>query len=181
MVLGPLPLVLESERIRYLAQTVNSNEQGEEPVTWTSKDSVSRRDMLELTFRKLLYANTCLRAPVKASLAREGLSVRDVILLRTLIIAGDATSGELSSALLVSKGAVSQLLKKLESDGLVTRARWKGDRRVVHVQPTDTARERFAKMYAATYDGLAEAFDGWTVKDLEKLQRLLTRLTSETK
>lgn len=181
MVLDPMSVVTAtSERMRYLTQANDSGGR-KEPVAWTGETSISRREILELTFQKLLYANTCLRIPVKASLAREGLSIRDVSLLRTLIFAGDATSGELSGALLVSKGAISQLLKRLESDGLVTRTRWKGDRRVVHVQATNAARERFAKLYAATYEGLAEAFDGWKIKDLEKLRRLLTRLTSDTK
>lgn len=179
--MDPTSLIIESsERPPYTAHAINSRERLERQVTWPGSTS-SRRDMLELTFQTLLYANTCLRAPVKASLAPQGMSVRDVILLRTLMIAGETTSGELSEALLITKGAVSQLLKKLESEGLVTRARWKGDRRVVNVRATNAAKERFAKLYAAAYDGLAEAFDGWDVKDLEKLRRLLTRLTSDAK
>lgn len=164
-----------------MTQAINDGDSGMDLKNWSANTTMSKQDILELTFQTLLHANARLSAPVRASLAGERMSVRDVILLRTLIFAGEATASELSNALLVTKGAVSQQLNKLESDGLVTRTRRARDRRVVHVQATTRARERFAKLHAATSGGLSEAFDGWQVKELQKLRQLLTRLTVDTK
>jgi DNA-binding MarR family transcriptional regulator len=122
-----------------------------------------------------------LNAPIRASLAGEGLSLSHVILLENLIIRGEANGTQLAAAMSLTNGAVTQLLKKLEAVGLVTRTRREEDRRILHVQATHKARDRFERLHASTASELTEAFDGWTVRDIEKLQHLLTRLTIESK
>jgi DNA-binding MarR family transcriptional regulator len=61
---------------------------------------------------------------------------------------------------------------------LVTRTRSAEDRRVVYVELTAKARQRFRKVQRAAVDMLAEAFEGWTQPQITELQSLLEKLSS---
>jgi DNA-binding MarR family transcriptional regulator len=115
---------------------------------------------------------------MRATFAEEGMSVGQMILLRVLIHKGDSTPKELAEALSVTTGNITGLLDKLEAAGLVTRTRSAEDRRVVHVELTAKARQRFRKVHRASVDMLSEAFEGWTRPEITQLQNLLERLSS---
>ena len=104
------------------------------------------------------------------------MSLSHVILLRILILKGEATPSELATGLTLTNGAVTQLLKKLEAMGLITRSRNEQDRRIVHVKITEKAKRRFSQLHMATLNELSEAFSGWSITDIEQLHRLLEHL-----
>ncbi len=106
------------------------------------------------------------------------MSVGQMVLLRVLVHRGTATPKELAEALSVTTGNITGLLDKLEAAGLVTRKRASEDRRVVHVELTSKARARFKKVRRASVDRLSEAFEGWTLSEIEQLRRLLEKLAS---
>ncbi len=106
------------------------------------------------------------------------MSVGQMVLLRVLIHKGRATPKELAEALSVTTGNITGLVDKLEGAGLVTRTRSAEDRRVVYVELTSKARQRFRKVHRASVDMLSEAFEGWTLPQITQLQDLLERLSS---
>ncbi len=106
------------------------------------------------------------------------MSFGQMVLLRVLVQKGRATPKELAEALSVTTGNITGLVDKLEAAGLVTRARSAEDRRVVHIELTAKARQRFTKVQRAAVDMLSEAFDGWTQPQITQLQDLLERLSS---
>jgi len=106
------------------------------------------------------------------------MSFGQMVLLRVLVQRGKATPKELAEALSVTTGNITGLLDKLEAAGLVTRRRSAKDRRVVHIELTAKARQRFRKVQRAAVDMLSEAFEGWTQPQITQLQDLLERLSS---
>ena len=106
------------------------------------------------------------------------MSFGQMVLLRVLVQKGKATPKELAEALSVTTGNITGLLDKLEAAGLVTRTRSAKDRRVVHIELTAKARQRFRKVQRAAVDMLSEAFEGWTQPQITQLQDLLERLRS---
>ncbi len=138
----------------------------------------SRRAAIEETFRSLRHVMAQLYGCMRATFAEEGMSLGQMVLLRVLIHKGKATPKELAEALSVTTGNITGLVDKLEAAGLVTRTRSAEDRRVVHVELTAKARQRFRKVHRASVDMLSEAFEGWTRPEIAQLQELLGRLSS---
>ena len=131
-------------------------------------------DMFQ-TFRQVMAQ---LHGCVRGAFTDQGMSMGQMVLLRVLIHRGSATPKELADTLSVTTGNITGLVDKLEKAGLVTRTRSTEDRRVVHVELTAKARARFKQVHRASVDMLSEAFDGWTLREIQDLQRLLVKLAS---
>ena len=89
---------------------------------------------------------------------------------------GPTTATELADRMMVTNGAITGFMDKLEADRLITRTRMPFDRRIVLVELTERAKSRFEKLRFVATDELARRFDGWEPNDIEKLQDLLNRL-----
>lgn len=79
---------------------------------------------------ELLHAAGAVESYVESKLAPEGLSLAKLAALNRLADAGDSLPlGQLADRLACVKSNVTQLVDRLEADGLVTRAPDPGDRR----------------------------------------------------
>ncbi len=116
---------------------------------------------------------------MRAGLAKHGMTLPQVFLLRLLMERGKATPKELAGLVGVTPGNVTGLVTKLEASGLVIRSRDDRDRRVVHIRPTSKARRGMASMHAAALQSLAVAFEEWPTQDILRLQALLERLAAK--
>jgi len=144
--------------------------------------NLARPEAFEETFQKLQQVTSQIETSLRTVLAEEGVSLGTLILLRILIDRGAPTTATgLADSMMVTKGAVTQFLDKLEADGLVTRTRMTLDRRVFLITPTEKARVRFRKIRFAAIDELSHAFYGWESSDIRKLQELLSRLMIRNK
>jgi DNA-binding MarR family transcriptional regulator len=114
---------------------------------------------------------------LRAVLAEKGMSIAGLILLQILMTRdGPATATDLADGMMVTNGAITGFLDRLEEDGLITRTRMSMDRRVVLVEATEKARSRFEKLRFVAVDELTQAFHGWNEYDIKKLLNLLNRL-----
>ncbi len=93
-----------------------------------------------------------------------GLSAERLSVLSVLAFAGPKTASELARAEMVSRPAITRILKSLEELGLVKRETDKEDRRQVVVRATDkgrrimeAGRRRRVARIAAELSGLADA------------------------
>ena len=102
------------------------------------------------TIHKLLtllrYVRQCSRR-----MRKQGLGGRKIAALRHLHEAGSLTIGQIRDYLYINDSSTSELVAHLESAGYVTRARSKGDNRVVVVTLTPAGRD-FAE--GAPLDGI---------------------------
>lgn len=138
--------------------------------------STARRAAIEETFRSLGHVMSFLQGCLRSRFSGEGVSLGQMGILRVLVKHGSATPKELADALRVTTGDVTGLVDKLEAAGLVTRRRSRQDRRVVHVEPTAEALERFKQMRNASIDQLSVAFEGWSLSEIQDFERMLGRL-----
>ena len=88
---------------------------------------------------------------------------------------GELTVSELTALLKISKAGVSQLLRTLESDGLVERHPRSTDRRVVGVRLTPAGRDMVHQAKESLETVMAQVLDAMGEQDAEQLSVLLER------
>ncbi|HEY1178749.1 MAG TPA: MarR family transcriptional regulator [Phytomonospora sp.] len=117
--------------------------------------------------------------------AEHGLDRSTFDVLATLRRAGDPhlTPAELMRAAMVTSGAISQRLDRLEERGLVTRTAAAGDRRVVEVALTDDGRDlidRALPDHLATEERLLAALPADGRAELAATLKLLLESLGDT-
>jgi DNA-binding MarR family transcriptional regulator len=129
------------------------------------------------TIFDLLSAAHALEERVEAALGRAGLSSAKFAVLNELVAAGEAVSlSELAGRLSCVRSNMTQLIDRLEADGLVQRVDCPSDRRSVKAEITYLGRERQASGNAAI-DMLHEEFRAKVGgADRQSLQRMLNAL-----
>lgn len=83
---------------------------------------------------------------------------------------------ELSEKLNVTSGAVSQLLDPLVEKGFIERKEDASDRRVMHLELKDKAKETFKKLRQAKLEHIQSMFDDLSEDDLSTLETLLKKI-----
>ena len=85
------------------------------------------------------------------------------------------TIGDLAGQLIASKGNITGLLTRMESDGLVERRAIPGDRRSTQVVITSKGRALFQKMALEHANWSETALSGLNAKDIQSLLDLLKK------
>jgi DNA-binding MarR family transcriptional regulator len=115
----------------------------------------------------------------RATFARHGLDVPSFDVLAALRRAGppyQLTPTELMRTALVTSGAITQRLDRLEERGLITRERSRDDGRAVVVSLTDAGRQALDAALPDHLDTERKLLDGLSDDDREQLAGLLRRL-----
>jgi MarR family transcriptional regulator for hemolysin len=111
------------------------------------------------------------------ALARAGGSVPVWLVLLNLKIRPQANQRELAEAIGVREATLTHHLNAMEAEGLLTRRRDPANRRVHIVQLSETGEAAFLRLRAAAADFDRQLRHGFTEADLDRLSRLLDRLT----
>ena len=126
----------------------------------------------------VLHASGVLEARMESRLADVGLSIAKLAALRQLRLAGDSLPlGQLAERLACVKSNVTQLVDRLEGDGLVSRAGDPGDRRSRLAVLTDAGRAAFTRGSAVQQDAERELFEPLTGDESAQLHVLLAKLS----
>ncbi|MGA2041826.1 MAG: MarR family transcriptional regulator [Roseiarcus sp.] len=111
---------------------------------------------IRIWLRLLACANRIEAALQRRIVAAFGITLARFDLLAQLERAGGAlTMSEASRRMMVTNGAITGLVDRLESEGLVAREAHPEDRRAIFVRLTEDGRARFLAM--------AREHEGWTV------------------
>jgi DNA-binding MarR family transcriptional regulator len=116
----------------------------------------------------------------KASLDDFGISWREWQVLTNLVLGGETprSPSDLASTLMVTTGAMTNVLDRLAEGDLIRRVRNPADRRSVIVEPTDAG----VQLWYAAVNGLgaheAEVVSVLTKSEQEQLNSLLRKLLS---
>jgi DNA-binding MarR family transcriptional regulator len=125
----------------------------------------------------VLHAASWVESRFDARLATVGLSLPKLAALRVLVNAGEALPlGQVADRLACVRSNVTQLIDRLESDGLVSRESDPTDRRACLASVTEAGRhacENGMRIYKAAED---EVFGVLSPEEMEHLSRLLARL-----
>ena len=125
----------------------------------------------------VLHASSVLESRVEARLSELGLSLAKLAALHQLTEAGDSLPlGQLADRLSCVKSTVTQLVDRLEADGLVNRTGDPNDRRSRLAVLTDSGRSAFVKGSEIRMQVEREMFGVLTAKESETLHQLLAKL-----
>lgn len=108
-----------------------------------------------------------------ASVADQGISAAELLVLHQLVHVEGVTAGQVMAATGLTSGGVTGLIDRLEARGLVVRRRSKQDRRVVIVELASDAMSRMAPLMQAAHQEAALLFEGWSLNRIRSLVRLL--------
>ena len=84
------------------------------------------------------------------------------------------TMGQVARKLMVTKGNITGVIGRLESNGYIVRSTSAEDRRVQLVRLTDEGRELWERMHAAYREVVEHVLQGLSDADAQKLARQLT-------
>src|SRR5579863_8331288 len=125
----------------------------------------------------VLHASGVLEGRVEARLSEIGLSLAKLAALHQLSQAGDSLPlGQLAERLSCVKSNVTQLVDRLEADGLVSRESDPNDRRSRIAVLTDAGRSAFAKGTEIRMRVEREMFGVLTAQESATLYQLLAKL-----
>jgi DNA-binding MarR family transcriptional regulator len=125
----------------------------------------------------VLHASSVLESRVEARLSDVGLSLAKLAALHRLTEAGESLPlGQLAERLSCVKSNVTQLVDRLEADGLVSRTADPNDRRSRIAVLTDAGRTAYRKGSEIQIQAEHEMFGVLTNAESETLHQLLGKL-----
>jgi DNA-binding MarR family transcriptional regulator len=125
----------------------------------------------------VLHASGVLESRVEAKLSDVGLSLAKLAALHHLTRAGESLPlGQLAERLSCVKSNVTQLIDRLEADGLVSRAADPNDRRSRLAVLTASGRKAYAKGSEIQAQAEKELFSALSTEESRKLHELLAKL-----
>src|SRR3954452_20237207 len=118
----------------------------------------------------VLHASSVLESRVETRLADVGLSLAKLAALHRLSEAGESLPlGQLADRLACVKSNVTQLIDRLEADGLVSRAADPNDRRSRLAVLTDAGKAAYAKGSAIQQETERDLFSALTSEESQTL------------
>jgi DNA-binding MarR family transcriptional regulator len=130
----------------------------------------------------VLHAAGVLEAEVESRLDRVGLSLPKLAALKHLVLSGESLPlGQLAERLSCVKSNVTQLVDRLEADGLVSRAPDPGDRRSRLAVITDAGRHAYEQGIRIQQDAERELFSGLSPDESAQLLQLIGKLEDARK
>lgn len=138
--------------------------------------SSSARPLVESLVHDLRRASFVVHGRFRQAVAHRGLSMGQFVVLRSLVVSGRSTTKALARSMGVTAGNITGLVDRLESEGLVVRERSRSDRRIVYLDSTRSGRLLLEQLRTAVVAESTKVFDGWSAKDLERLDRSLRKV-----
>ncbi len=124
----------------------------------------------------LTRALRSIEKPLHEQVERHGLSLTEFAVLEVLLHKGELPMGEIGQRILLTSGSTTYVIDKLEERGLLKRRRCTEDRRVLHVDLTDTGRELVQEVFPEHAELIKTLTEGLSYEEqlevTEKLKRL---------
>jgi DNA-binding MarR family transcriptional regulator len=125
----------------------------------------------------VLHTSGVLETRVESKLSDVGLSIAKLAALHVLAGAGESLPlGQLAERLACVKSNVTQLVDRLEADGLVSRAADPNDRRSRLAVLTAAGRKAYTKGIEIQSQAEKELFSALSTEESKKLHELLAKL-----
>ncbi len=97
-------------------------------------------------------------------------------ILKILYKEGEMTQRELQDCLGIQSGSMSEIVLKLEGNGLICRERDEEDKRKINLRITEEGRRFFQEKHEAHIEQDKKLFDMLTKEEQEQLKALLTKV-----
>ncbi|MHB1909239.1 MAG: MarR family winged helix-turn-helix transcriptional regulator [Nitrososphaerales archaeon] len=113
---------------------------------------------------------------VEKNLARVGIGIPELRILRTLEDSGPTQMARLSLAALLTQPAITVIVDKLEDQGYVERARSKEDRRVINIKITQSGEALLKDALKIHKQFVEKMLEGLSDSELEELALTMNKL-----
>jgi DNA-binding MarR family transcriptional regulator len=144
--------------------------------TYVNDTASSKPDLFSL-----LHAAEAAQAHVETRLAVLGLSLPKLAALHQLTVAGESLPlGQLAERLACVKSNITQLIDRLEADGLVTREPDPNDRRSRLAVMTSAGRKAYEKGMRIQQQSEQEIFATLTDEEGRQLTALITKIQEQS-
>ena len=131
-------------------------------------------DTTRATLLSLIHAADVAQTHVESKLASVGLSMPKLAALQRLVDAGESLPlGQLAERLACVKSNVTQLVDRLEADGLVSRAPDPNDRRSRLAVLTDAGRNAYTQGIAIQQEAERDLFSSLTADEAKQFASLI--------
>lgn len=147
----------------------------------TNKTNACSQDRAELGFKAAFLIreiNAKLNSIIIAELAQTGLTLPQIMLIKSLAHGKELTITELAAELSTGKSTIVGIVDRLEKAGLVERRRGSEDRREVHIGFAPSAQERLAAIKATIDATFQKAFECIPLESFANFQSTLEVLLS---
>ncbi len=139
----------------------------------------TERDELALSaFSRLTKTAGKVRRNVYSGIQDTRLTESQLGVLELLLQFGALPQKDIAKKLQVTGGNVTMVVDNLEKRNLVERTRWTEDRRVVHVDLTNSGRDLIESYFPRHLQKISGAFDGLEPNEQEQLIRLCKKLAN---
>ncbi|MCE1196449.1 MarR family winged helix-turn-helix transcriptional regulator [bacterium] len=142
----------------------------------TIQQAPHSRDRAELGFKAAFLIreiNARLNSIIASELAQTGLTLPQIMLIKSLAHGKELTITELAAELSTGKSTVVGIVDRLEKAGLVERRRGGEDRREVHIGFAPTAKERLAAIKTTIDATFLKTFECVPLEDFSRFQSTL--------
>jgi DNA-binding MarR family transcriptional regulator len=129
----------------------------------------------------IIYLYTESRRLTKGFAAQFGLTGPQLTVVKLLDGLGDVSLSELSEKIGAQNSTVTGIIDRMEREALVTRARSKEDRRVVHIRLTPKGRDLAESIPVEPMEIFRDALESLSPADSRELLRILTRVARKVK
>ena len=134
------------------------------------------KEDLDRIVETIIYLVTESRRLSKDEAARYGVTPTQLSVLKLLQEIGDLSLGELSKEIRAHNSTVTGIVDRMETAGLVERARSEEDRRVWIIRLTAAGRKVSERAKISPWDTLRSALEALPAADQEKLTQLLKKV-----
>ncbi len=145
----------------------------------TIQENARAKDRAELGFKAAFLIreiNARLNSIIVAELAQTGLTLPQIMLIKSLAHGKELTITELAAELSTGKSTVVGIVDRLEKAGLVERRRGGEDRREVHIGFAPCAEERLNAIKSTIDATFLKAFESIPIEDFALFQNTLENL-----
>lgn len=129
--------------------------------------------------RELRFVSSIIKQKGREILANFPITPPQFVALQWLDEDGDMTIGELSSKMYLACSTTTDLIDRMEANGLVERVRDTNDRRVVYIHLEEKGKEIIVDVLDARRQYLATVLENFSEQDVKDLARTLQVLHSE--
>jgi DNA-binding MarR family transcriptional regulator len=137
-----------------------------------------RYDVSESVGHQMVSLVQLMRREVELRMTQHGLTDAQWRPLWMIKSGKATTANELAREACIDAGAITRMLDRLETKGLVARVRSESDRRVVHLRLTDAGEAAVAKIPHVLASVNNDFLRGFSERDWRQLRKLVERMTA---
>lgn len=128
------------------------------------------------SFVVLMKAAKSVEQRIKNDIRNYGIATSEFAVLEALYHKGKQTVQQISNAVLINSGSITYVIDKLETKNFLERKHCKDDRRVVHIEITDTGKEFMDIIFPKHQKAIEEIFEDINTEERQLIIDILKRV-----